>query len=162
MIPRNYLKRIKIHYSISLKNNKKKSIQLWEHIDGMNKNYKNIIASNYVWRAEILKKFLDKLLINHNDDPQNNVISHQFSIISDDLTMNCEKAEWNSEYKLSNEIAMKMLFAMKLVSSMQRRPRIEEALEIIYSLTDEEISFWCWKVLSLKNNALNGFKGMYL
>jgi hypothetical protein len=45
---------------------------------------------------------------------------------------------------------------------MEQRPRIEEALEIVNSLTDEEISFWAWKVLSLKNSALNGFKAMYL
>ena len=73
-----------------------------------------------------------------------------------------EKSQWNSDYRLPEEMAMKMLFAMKLVSSMEQRPRIEEALEIVNSLTDEEISFWAWKVLSLKNSALNGFKAMYL
>ena len=73
-----------------------------------------------------------------------------------------DKVQWNSDYRLPEDIAMKMLFAMKLVSSMEKRPRIEEALEIITSLTDEEVSFWVWKVLSLKNSALSGFKAMYL
>jgi len=29
-------------------------------------------------------------------------------------------------------------------------------------LVDEEMSFWAWKMLSLKNAALTGFKSMYL
>lgn len=33
---------------------------------------------------------------------------------------------------------------------------------IFINFTDEEISFWAWKVLSLKTAALNGFKAMYL
>jgi hypothetical protein len=57
---------------------------------------------------------------------------------------------------------MKMLMGMKLASTMDQRSRIEEALEVLKALSDEEISFWAWKVLSLKTSALNGFKSMYL
>ena len=73
----------------------------------------------------------------------------------------CDGGQWQSGAH-PEEVAMKMLVAMKLVSSMDQRTRIEEALEIVHALSDEEISFWAWKTLSLKAAALNGFKAMYL
>ena len=42
---KNYLKKERIHYSISFKEGRGKSIQLWEHIDGMHRHYTNQIGS---------------------------------------------------------------------------------------------------------------------
>ena len=157
-----YLGKERIHYSVSLKEGRGKSFQLWEHIDGMNRHYKNMIGISFSWRAEILQKFLDRLILKYHDDVKKKVISYQTVLAEEGFSMDFTTTRWNSDYNLTPEIAMKILFAIKLVSSMERRPRIEEALEIIYSLSDEEISFWAWKVLSLKSRALNGFKAMYL
>jgi len=159
---KNYLKRERIHYIISLKERRGKSIQLWEHIDGINKKYKNKAAIVYSWRAEIVKRVLDRLIVKYHEDMKNQIRSYQTLLTSEGFIMDFKKTTWNGDYQLNNDIAIKVLFGIKLISSMERRPRIEEALEIVYSLTDEEISFWVWKVLSLKNNALNGFKAMYL
>ena len=160
---KNYLKKERIHYTVSLKEGSGKSIQLWEHIDGMNRHYKNPIGSVFSWRAEIIRVFLDKLIAKYQQDVKRSLLKRQMVLDTDGgSVIHVDKVQWNSDYRLPEDIAMKMLFATKLVSSMDQRPRIEEALEIVDSLTDEEISFWAWKVLSLKNAALNGFKAMYL
>ncbi|BBL64753.1 DUF7680 family protein [Methanosarcina mazei] len=160
---KNYLSKERIHYTVTLKEGKGKSIQLWEHIDGMNRHYKNQIGSVFTWRAEIIRLFLDKLVTKYQQDVKITVLKRQMILDTDGSgIIHLDKSQWNSDYRLPEEMAMKMLFAIKLVSSMEQRPRIEEALEIINSLTDEEISFWAWKVLSLKNAALNAFKAMYL
>ena len=160
---KNYLKKERIHYTVSLKEGSGKSIQLWEHIDGMNRHYKNPIGSVFSWRAEIIRVFLDKLIAKYQQDVKRSLLKRQMVLDTDGgRVIHVDKVQWNSDYRLPEDIAMKMLFATKLVSSMDQRPRIEEALEIVDSLTDEEISFWAWKVLSLKNAALNGFKAMYL
>ena len=158
----NYLGKERVHYSVSLREARGKSFQMWEHIDGMNKNYKTMIGISYSWRAEILQKFLDRLIQKYHEDLKKKVISYQTVLADEGFVIDVTKTQWNHEYNLNNEIAMKILFSIKLISAMERRPRIEEALEIIYSLSDEEISFWAWKVLSLKTSALNGFKAMYL
>lgn len=160
---KNYLNRERIHYTITFKEGRGKSIQLWEHIDGMNRHYKNQIASVFTWRAEITRLFLNKLIANYQQDAKVKALKLQTVLdIDGSIVINLDKIQWNSNYRLPEEIAMKMLFAIKLISSMEQRPRIDEALDIVNSLTDEEISFWAWKVLSLKNAALNGFKAMYL
>ena len=162
MAIKNYLKKKRTHYTISLSQRKKTYVQLWEHIDGINKKYKHSISIIYTWRAELLKKFLDRLIDKYHDDIKNRIMSYQTVLANEGFIIDAKKTHWNNLYTLNNEIAMKMLFATKLISSIKNRPRIEEALEIIYSLTDEEITFWCWKVLSLKNRSLNAFKKMYL
>jgi len=63
---------------------------------------------------------------------------------------------------LSTEDAMRVLVAMKLATSIRERQRIEEALEILYSLSDEETSFWAWKILTYKTKGASAFKAMYL
>lgn len=160
---KNYLNKERIHYTVTLKEGKGRSIQLWEHIDGMNRHYKNQIGSVFTWRAEIIRLFLNKLVTKYQQDVKITVLKRQMVLDTDGSgIIHLDKTQWNSDYRLPEEMAMKILFAIKLVSSMEQRPRIEEALEIINSLTDEEISFWAWKVLSLKNAALNAFKAMYL
>jgi len=139
---KNYLSKDRVHYSIFLKDGKIRSVQLREHIDGLNKHFSNNIGVIYSWRAEIIQKFLDSLIKKYHDD--------------------FNKSKWNNEYRLTTEISMKLLLAIRLTSSIEQRPRVEEALEIIHSMSDEEVSFWAWKVLSLKSRALNGFKAMYL
>ena len=156
------MRKERVHYSVNLKEGRGKSFQIWEHIDGMNKNYKTMIGITYSWRAEILQKFLDQLIKKYHEDLKSKVISYQTVLADEGFIIDVTKTQWNHEYNLNNEIAMKILFSIKLISTMERRPRIEEAFEIIFSLSDEEISFWAWKVLSLKTNALNGFKAMYL
>jgi hypothetical protein len=100
----------------------------------------------------------------HSEDSGTRIISTNMSIFdfADSKREPIKVLEWEKEYKLNTEISMKLLLSMKLISSMERRPRIERALEIIESLSDEETSFWVWKVLSLHNRALSGFKTMYL
>ncbi len=160
---RNYLKKERIHYTLSLKEGRGQSIQLWEHIDGMNRHYKTQIGVVYSWRAEIIRKFIDKQIVQYQHDVKSSMIKKQMLLETEEGdVLHINKVQWNTDYRLPEEIAMKTLFAIKLISSMDQRPRIEEALEIVHSLTDEEISFWAWKVLSLKTAALNGFKAMYL
>ena len=66
------------------------------------------------------------------------------------------------ETRLSTEDAMRVLVAMKLATSIRERQRIEEALETLYSLSNEETSFWTWKILTYKNKGASAFKAMYL
>jgi len=163
MAIKNYLKKERVHYTISLRNSQIKTAQLLEHIDGMNKNYKNVIGTVRSWRAEMIRVFLERLIIRFQEDLKNKPASYQMIFAQDgENLLEIKKIHWSNEYKLTEEMAMKILFAIKLIASMNQRPKIDEPLEIILSLTDEEISFWAWKVLSLKNNALNGFKAMYL
>jgi len=159
---KNYLNKDRVHYSIHLKDGKNRSIQLKEHIDGLNKHFSNNIGIIFSWRAEIIQKFLDSLIKKYHDDLKKRVKSYQMIFDNGDIVIDFDKTQWNNEYKLTTEISMKLLLAIRLTSSIEQRPRIEEALEIIYSMSDEEVSFWSWKVLSLKNRALNGFKAMYL
>lgn len=99
----------------------------------------------------------------YQHDVKSSMIKKQMVLDTESAgVLHINKVQWNTDYRLPEEIAMKTLFAIKLISSMDQRPRIEEALEIVHSLTNEEISFWAWKVLSLKTAALNGFKAMYL
>ena len=159
---KNYLNKDRVHYSVLLKDGNTQSIQLKEHIDGLNKLFSNNIGIIFSWRAEIIQKFLDNLIKKYHDDLKTRVKSYQMIFNNGDFAIDFDKTQWNNEYKLTTEISMKLLLAIRLTSSMEQRPRIEEALEIIYSMSDEEVSFWSWKVLSLKNRALNGFKAMYL
>lgn len=159
---KNYLSKDRVHYSILLKDGKIRSIKLKEHIDGLNKHFSNNIGVIYSWRAEIIQKFLNNLIKKYHDDLKSRVKSYQTVFDDGYVTMDFDKTKWNDEYRLNTEVSMKLLLAIRLASSMEQRPRMEEALEIIYSMSDEEVSFWAWKVLSLRNRALNGFKAMYL
>lgn len=159
---KNYLSKDRVHYSVILKDGKIRTIRLKEHIDGLNKHFSNNIGVIYSWRAEIIQKFLDNLIKKYRTDLKNNIKSHQTIFDNGDFKIDFDKTKWNKEYRLTTEISMKLLLAIRLTSSIEQRPRIEEALEIIHSMSDEEVSFWAWKVLSLKSRALNGFKAMYL
>lgn len=161
---KNYLKKERIHYSVSLKSSgKDELVQLWEHIDGMNRHHENMIGVVFSWRADMIRVFLDKLASSYQYEMANSTISSQLALGQiEDYSKDSNKAQWNAEYSLPQEIALKLLLAMKLSSSIDRRPRIEEALEIVHALSDEEIAFWVWKLFNLKNRALSSFKAMYL
>ncbi len=159
---RNYLARERIHYSIVLKQNGNKSVQLWEHIDGMQREFNAMLAVIYSWRAEMIQVFLGHLIVSYHRDLGESLYSIQAMPDARDNLFYSDGVQWQNEYNIPEEVAMKVLVAMKLCSSMEQRPRIEEALEIVHALSDEEISFWAWKTLSLKTAALNGFKAMYL
>lgn len=73
-----------------------------------------------------------------------------------------EKLTWDNEFEFNVDEGMRILVAMKLASSIEDQLRIEEAFDILRRLSDEELSFWVWKILSLKNKALTAFKVMYL
>ena len=73
-----------------------------------------------------------------------------------------EKLTWDNEFEFNVDEGMRILVAMKLASSIEDRLRIEESFDILRRLSDEEVSFWVWKILSLKNKALTAFKAMYL
>ena len=126
--------------SFKLKEGKLRSVQLFEHIESINKSYNTSIAIIYSWRADMLKSFIDKIL-------EDKGIS---------------RLKWGEELDLNTDEGMKVLVAMKLASSIENRLRIEEAFDTLKRLSDEEISFWVWKILTFKNKALNAFKAMYL
>lgn len=72
------------------------------------------------------------------------------------------RLKWGEEFNLNTDDGMKVLVAMKIASNIENRLRIEEAFDTLKILSDEEISFWVWKILTFKNKALNAFKSMYL
>lgn len=159
---RNYLSRDRVHYSIILKDLENQAFQLWEHVDGMQREFHNMLAVVYSWRAELVKNFLDALIFQYHDNKKTRVRPIQVTLDSEENYDDLHAVYWNRDYRLPEEIAMKLLVGMKLSSTMDQRPRIEEALEVLASLSDEEVSFWAWKTLSLKTAAMNGFKAMYL
>lgn len=159
---RNYLSRDHINYSIILKEQDNQTIQLWEHIDGMQREFQTMLSVVYSWRADLMKSFLDSLISSYQETKRNNIQAIQTRLELEDSLQTTKSTQWNHDYRLPEEIAMKMLMGMKLASTMDQRPRIEEAMEVLKALSDEEISFWAWKTLSLKTAALNGFKAMYL
>ena len=130
----------RIHYSLRLKDGKSKKIQLFEHIESINRSYSTPISIIYSWRSEMIKNFADRL------QEENKL----------------KKLYWGDEFNFKVDDGMRILVAMKLASSIKDRLRIEEAFDTLRRLSDEEVSFWVWKILSLKNRALTAFKAMYL
>lgn len=130
----------RIQYSLRLKDGKKRRIQLLEHIESINRTYSTPISIIYSWRSEMVKDFADK--------------SREVKGL--------EKLTWDNEFEFNVDDGMRILVAMKLASSVENRLRIEESFDVLRRLSDEEISFWVWKILSLKNKALTAFKAMYL
>ncbi|QUH22360.1 hypothetical protein HYG87_00560 [Methanobacterium alkalithermotolerans] len=130
----------RIHYSLKLKEGKNRSIQLFEHIESINRNYSTPISIIFSWRSEIIKNFADRL----------------------QEEKGLKKLSWGDEFDFKVDEGMRILVAMKLASSIEDRLRIEEAFDNLRRLSDEEVSFWVWKILSLKNKALTAFKAMYL
>lgn len=129
----------RIQYSLRLKDGKRR-IQLFEHIESINRTYSTPISIIYSWRSEMVKNFADR--------------SRE--------ARGLEKLTWDKEFEFNVDDGMRILVAMKLASSIEDRLRIEEAFDILRRLSDEEVSFWVWKILSLKNKALTAFKAMYL
>ena len=127
------LNKNKIYYSLRQRE-KSGGIQLLEHVDSVSGLFVKPIAIVFPWRAEMIKMFVERLL----------------------------RKEIEEETRLSTEDAMRVLVAMKLATSIRERQRIEEALEILYSLSDEETSFWAWKILTYKTKGASAFKAMYL
>lgn len=138
---RDFIDKRKVHYTIRLKDNKQKRIQLIEHIEGLNRNYSTPIAIIFSWRAEIIKDFANRILKENSSKI---------------------KLGWDKEITIETEDAMRVLVALKLATTMKERTRIDEAFEVLHSLSDEEIAFWSWKILTHKNKALTAFKVMYL
>lgn len=132
----------RIHYSLRLNEDKNHRIQLIEHIESLNRSYSTPISIIFSWRADMLKEFVDKIL----EDKEKPPISWNFK----------------DDFNFDIHDGMRILAAMKLASSMENRIRISETFDVLKRLSDEEISFWVWKILSLKNKALNSFKAMYL
>ena len=130
----------RINYSLKLKNGKNRSIQLIEHIESINRSYSTPISIIYSWRSQMLKNFVDRIREEKGSS----------------------KLSWGNEFDFDTEEGMRILFAMKLASSIEDRLRIEEAYDHLKRLSDEEVAFWVWKILSFKNKALTAFKAMYL
>jgi hypothetical protein len=139
------LNKNKVYYSLRQRE-ETRSIQLLEHVDSVSGLFVKPIAIVFPWRAEMIKMFVERL-------------SQQALEKSD---QNASQKEREEEMRLSTEHAMRILVAMKLASSIRKRMRIEETLEILYSLSDEETSFWAWKILTYKNKGTSAFKAMYL
>ena len=127
------LNKNKIYYSLRQRE-KSGGIQLLEHVDSVSGLFVKPIVIVFPWRAEMIKMFVERLL----------------------------RKEIEEETRLSTEDAMRVLVAMKLATGIRERQRIEEALEILYSLSDEETSFWAWKILTYKTKGASAFKAMYL
>ncbi|PKL69080.1 MAG: hypothetical protein CVV28_02910 [Methanobacteriales archaeon HGW-Methanobacteriales-1] len=130
----------RIHYSLRLKEGKNRSMQLFEHIESINRSYSTPISIIFSWRSEMVKNFADRL----------------------QEEKGLKKLSWGDEFDFKVDEGMRILVAMKLASSIEERLRIEEAFDNLRRLSDEEVSFWVWKILSLKNKALTAFKAMYL
>lgn len=130
----------RIHYSLRLKDGEKRRIQIIEHIESINRSYSTPISIIYSWRSEMVKNFSDRLRENKE----------------------LGRLTWGNEFDFNVDDGMRILMAMKLASSIEDRLRIEEAFDILRRLSDEEVSFWVWKILSLKNKGLTAFKSMYL
>lgn len=130
----------RIHYSLRLKEAKNRRIQLFEHIESINRSYSTPISIIFSWRSEMVKNFADRL----------------------QEEKGLKKLAWGDEFDFEVDEGMRILVAMKLASSIEDRLRIEEAFDTLRRLSDEEVSFWVWKILSLKNKALTSFKAMYL
>lgn len=138
------LNKNKVYYSLRQRE-KSGGIQLLEHVDSVSGLFVKPIAIVFPWRAEMIKMFVERL-------------SQQ--TLKKSLTKNASQK--GEETRLSTEDAMRVLVAMKLATSIRERQRIEEALEILYSLSDEETSFWAWKILTYKTKGASAFKAMYL
>jgi len=137
------LNKNKVYYSLRQRE-KTNSIQLLEHVDSVSGLFVKPIAIVFPWRAEMIKMFVERL--------------SQQTLRKFDQNAS-QKGE---ETRLSTEDAMRVLVAMKLATSIRERQRIEEALEILYSLSDEETSFWAWKILTYRTKGASAFKAMYL
>ena len=150
------LNKNKVYYSLRQRE-KTKSIQLLEHVDSVSGLFVKPIAIVFPWRAEMIKMFVERLSQQTLRKFDQNASQQTFK---KSLTKNASQK--GEETMLSTEDAMRVLVAMKLATSIRERQRIEEALEILYSLSDEETSFWAWKILTYKTKGASAFKAVYL
>ena len=150
------LNKNKVYYSLRQRE-KTNSIQLLEHVDSVSGLFVKPIAIVFPWRAEMIKMFVERLSQQTLRKFDQNASQQTFK---KSLTKNVSQK--GEETRLSTEDAMRVLVAMKLATSIRERQRIEEALEILYSLSDEETSFWAWKILTYKTKGASAFKAVYL
>ena len=150
------LNKNKVYYSLRQRE-KTNSIQLLEHVDSVSGLFVKPIAIVFPWRAEMIKMFVERLSQQTLRKFDQNASQQT---LKKSLTKNASQK--GEETRLSTEDAMRVLVAMKLATSIRERQRIEEALEILYSLSDEETSFWAWKILTYKTKGASAFKAMYL
>ena len=150
------LNKNKVYYSLRQRE-KTNSIQLLEHVDSVSGLFVKPIAIVFPWRAEMIKMFVERLSQQTLRKFDQNASQQT---LKKSLTQNASQK--GEETRLSTEDAMRVLVAMKLATSIRERQRIEEALEILYSLSDEETSFWAWKILTYKTKGASAFKAMYL
>ena len=150
------LNKNKVYYSLRQRE-KTNSIQLLEHVDSVSGLFVKPIAIVFPWRAEMIKMFIERL-------SQQTLRKFDQNASQQTLKKSLIKnaSQKGEETRLSTEDAMRVLVAMKLATSIRERQRIEEALEILYSLSDEETSFWAWKILTYKTKGASAFKAMYL
>jgi len=150
------LNKNKVYYSLRQRE-KTNSIQLLEHVDSVSGLFVKPIAIVFPWRAEMIKMFVERL-------SQQTLRKFDQNASQQTLKKNLTKnvSQKGEETRLSTEDAMRVLVAMKLATSIRERQRIEEALEILYSLSDEETSFWAWKILTYKTKGASAFKAVYL
>jgi len=150
------LNKNKVYYSLRQRE-KTNSIQLLEWVDSVSGLFVKPIAIVFPWRAEMIKMFVERLSQQTLRKFDQNASQQTFK---KSLTKNASQK--GEETRLSTEDAMRVLVAMKLATSIRERQRIEEALETLYSLSDEETSFWAWKILTYKTKGASAFKAMYL
>ena len=150
------LNKNKVYYSLRQRE-KTNSIQLLEHVDSVSGLFVKPIAIVFPWRAEMIKMFVERLSQQTLRKFDQNASQQT---LKKSLTKNASQK--GEETRLSTEDAMRVLVAMKLATSIRERQRIEEALETLYSLSNEETSFWAWKILTYKNKGASAFKAMYL
>ena len=153
----------KAHYSVVVKGSRVvRSIRLKEHISGVNRNYSDNAGVLYSWRAEIMYGFMEDVVLSSVGAPVNERQNEFLFKKGFENTASPINSQWVIEENLETETAMRVLLAMKLATSMNYRQKIEQALEIILVMSYEEVSFWVWKAISMKNKAVAGFKAMYL
>ena len=151
------LNKNKVYYSLRTREGSR-SVQLLEHVDSVSGLFSKPIAIVFPWRAEMIGKFVERILYTEDAKEKDGKNKKPFVY---QKSLNSEKIV-EGEMGLGTEDAMRILVAMKLASSIRERVRIEEALEVLYALSDEEISFWSWKIFTYKNKGTSAFKAMYL
>ena len=162
------LNKNKVYYSLRQRE-KSGGIQLLEWVDSVSGLFVKPIAIVFPWRAEKIKMFVERLsqqTLRKFDQNASQQTLRKFDQNASQQTFKKSliknASQKGEETRLNTEDAMRVLVAMKLATSIRERQRIEEALEILYSLSDEETSFWAWKILTYKTKGASAFKAMYL
>lgn len=125
----------------------KKRLNLYEKHEALTKTTERIIASAFSWRKTGIIRFarLQLTRINqiYSDLPENNRPLRQIS----DTKMTAMPLEGG-----------RIFFCIKLLGSIPRESDTEEYIQLLMNLSEEELSFWVWKMAQAPIRAIKAFK----